>query len=172
MYKEIISAPFSASKKINDDLGNIDTDSSLLAKATFEQADAFYYGAKIMLEATIHKVNVYIKLIDVIAPNLAFSCELFMKAYLNKYNIDYQKLHLLKDLFEKLPNNAQIEIKNNVRIKDYFDLVLLELNDAFVYYRYSHERKCHTTNLKEIFALATAISNYVKNEFKLINDLT
>lgn len=39
--------------------------------------------------------------------NVAFSCELLLKAILYGFGVDFSKTHGLKGLFEKLPQNEQ-----------------------------------------------------------------
>ena len=50
--------------------------------------------------------------------NAAFSCELFLRAILYGFGVDFSKTHGLKGLFEKLPENEQEYISKNIGIKN------------------------------------------------------
>ena len=77
--------------------------------------------------------------------NAAFACEVFLKLLLRWNGITEKKIHKLKDLFEKLPVNTQLILKNSVVSRygkwtdvwgfDYLDNV----TDAFVTWRYNYE---------------------------------
>lgn len=47
--------------------------------------------------------------------NVAFSCELLLKAILYGFGVDFSKTHGLKGLFEKLPQNEQEYISKNIK---------------------------------------------------------
>ena len=77
--------------------------------------------------------------------NATFACEVFLKLLLYWNGIEGKKIHKLKDLFEKLPNNMQIGLKNSVilrygRWNDVWGVDCLDnVTDAFVIWRYSYE---------------------------------
>ena len=77
--------------------------------------------------------------------NAAFACEVFLKLLLYWNGIEEKKIHKLKDLFEKLPDDTQIILKNSVvsrygSWKDVWGFDCLDnVTDAFVTWRYSYE---------------------------------
>ncbi len=89
--------------------------------------------------------------------NIAFSCELFLKAILYGFGINFKNEHGLKNLFEKLPQGEQVYIAGNIAIKNRereFSQCLNEQNDAFVQYRYMCEAKAIVGNPEFLFAFA------------------
>ena len=76
--------------------------------------------------------------------NVAFSCELLLKAILYGFGVDFSKTHGLKGLFEKLPQNEQ----------EYIYICLQEQDQAFPEYRYMCEAKAMSANPKFLFAFA------------------
>ena len=77
--------------------------------------------------------------------NAAFACEIFLKLLLHWHGIAEKKIHKLKDLFEKLPDDTQIILKNSVvshygSWKDVWGFDCLDnVTDVFVIWRYSYE---------------------------------
>ena len=89
--------------------------------------------------------------------NVAFSCELLLKAILYGFGVDFSKTHGLKGLFEKLPQNEQEYISKNIAIENRekeFYLCLQEQDQAFPEYRYMCEAKAMSANPKFLFAFA------------------
>ena len=89
--------------------------------------------------------------------NVAFSCELLLKAILYGFGVDFSKTHRLKGLFEKLPQNEQEYISKNIAIENReteFYLCLQEQDQAFPEYRYMCEAKAMSANPKSLFAFA------------------
>ena len=89
--------------------------------------------------------------------NVAFSCELLLKAILYGFGVDFSKTHGLKGLFEKLPQNEQEYISKNIAIENReteFYLCLQEQDQAFPEYRYMCEAKTMSANPKFLFAFA------------------
>ncbi|WP_300712896.1 HEPN domain-containing protein [uncultured Acetatifactor sp.] len=89
--------------------------------------------------------------------NVAFSCELFLKAILYGFGVDFSKTHGLKGLFEKLPQNEQEYISKNIGIENRekeFYLCLKEQDQAFPEYRYMCEAKAMSANPVFLFAFA------------------
>lgn len=89
--------------------------------------------------------------------NIAFSCELFLKALLYGFGIDFSNTHGLEDLFQKLPQNEQEYISQNIAIKNRekeFYLCLHEQDQAFTKYRYMCEAKAISANPIFLFAFA------------------
>ena len=89
--------------------------------------------------------------------NMAFSCELFLKAILYGFGLDFSKTHGLKGLFEKLPKDEQEYISKNIAIENRekeFYLCLQEQDQAFPEYRYMCEAKAISANPSFLFAFA------------------
>lgn len=89
--------------------------------------------------------------------NVAFSCELLLKAILYGFGVDFSKTHGLKGLFEKLPQDEQEYISKNIAIENRekeFYLCLQEQDQAFPEYRYMCEAKAMSANPKFLFAFA------------------
>ena len=89
--------------------------------------------------------------------NVAFSCELLLKAILYGFGVDFSKTHGLKGLFEKLPQNEQEYISKNIAIENReteFYLCLQEQDQAFPEYRYMCAAKAMSANPKFLFAFA------------------
>lgn len=89
--------------------------------------------------------------------NVAFSCELLLKAILYGFGVDFSKTHGLKGLFEKLPQNEQEYISKNIAIENKekeFYLCRQEQDQAFPEYRYMCEAKAMSANPKFLFAFA------------------
>ena len=122
--------PFSNSPKLHDRIGNIKTDKKELAKSAFRNAEELYTGAGLIFMQNI-------QLIQVVSVNLAFACELFLKAILYELDIDFGRTHRIVELFQLLPEEYQKKIKENVNFKyekkSNFELVLEEISDTFVY---------------------------------------
>lgn len=143
---EIGFAPFDLSKTRKF---NRKTDQEHLRKSFYELASQYFEVSLF----TVRNPN----WMPVTLSNLAFSCELFLKALLYGFGIDCKNMHGLKDLFEKLPESEQAYISNNIAIKNRdaeFPLCLKEQNEAFVEYRYMCEAKAITGN--PLFLLAFA----------------
>lgn len=100
--------PFSNSPKLHDKIGNIKTDKKQLAKAALRNADEFYIGVGIIFKAS------FAFLIQVVSVNLAFACELYLKAMLYELDIDFGKTHRMIDLYKLLPTAVQTKIIINV----------------------------------------------------------
>lgn len=77
--------------------------------------------------------------------NAAFACEIFLKLLLRQNQIEYNRVHKLKDLFDILPDNIQKNIKT-ATIKKYgqwkniWNIELLDnISNAFYEWRYNYE---------------------------------
>lgn len=114
-------------------------------KSYLGNATAFYESAKLLSENCNKNllINNYKSVAYFIfaVVNYSFSCELILKAVLYKYNISYNKIHLLYDLFNIYP----LDLKNYVYQKfkeDYkiekleFEKKLMSISGAFVDWRY------------------------------------
>jgi len=154
--EDIISKgiPFSNSIKLHDEIGNIKKEKASLAKAAFKNAENFYICSAILFKESIQFINVA-------SVNLAFACELYLKAMLYKLDINFGRIHGLYELYQLLPVECQDRIKENIEFKydknENVELVLKEISDAFVFLRYSHERKAIISNWGGLSAIATAI---------------
>ena len=146
--------PFSNSPRLHDRIGNVKTNKKDLAKSAFRNAEEFYIGAGLIFVQDI-------QLIQVVLVNLAFACELYLKAMLYELNVDFGRTHRIVELFRLLPEEYQKKIKENVHFKydkeDNFHLILEEISDAFVFLRYSHERKAVVGNWDGLSTISTAM---------------
>lgn len=152
--------PFSNSPKLHDKIGNIKTDKKQLAKAALRNADEFYIGAGIIFKTSTAL------LIQVVSVNLAFACELYLKAMLYELDIDFGKTHRIIDLYKLLPTAVQTKIRINVHFSndklENFELVMEEISDSFIFLRYAHERKAVVGNWGGLSAMAEGIMKVSK----------
>ena len=113
--------PFSNSPRLHDRIGNVKTNKKDLAKSAFRNAEEFYIGAGLIFVQDI-------QLIQVVSVNLAFACELYLKAMLYELNVDFGRTHRIVELFRLLPEEYQKKIKANAHFKydkeDNFHLIL------------------------------------------------
>ena len=140
-------APFDLSKIRKFDR---QTEKVELAIRSYELANKYFSAARLLLDKSFEYM-------PVVLTNISFSCELYLKALLYGYNTDFGNMHGLKDLFEKLPNDIQNYVANNVAIDNRereFSLCLAEQNSAFVTYRYMNEAKAITAHPVFLFAFA------------------
>ena len=146
--------PFSNSPRLHDRIGNVKTNKKDLAKTAFRNAEEFYIGAGLIFVQDI-------QLIQVVSVNLAFACELYLKAMLYELNVDFGRTHRIVELFRLLPEEYQKKIKANAHFKydkeDNFHLILEEISDTFVFLRYSHERKAVVGNWDGLSTISTAM---------------
>ena len=152
--------PFSNSSKLHDKIGNIKTDKKQLAKSALRNADEFYIGAGIIFRTAS------VSLIQVVSVNLAFACELYLKAVLYELDIDFGKTHRIIDLYKLLPTTIQTKIKENVHFPndkpENFELVMEEISDSFIFLRYAHERQAIVSNWGGLSAIAEGIMKVAK----------
>lgn len=121
-----------------------------LAIRSYDLANTYFSAAKLLFDTSFQYM-------PVVLTNIAFSCELYLKALLHGYNIDFGNTHGLKDLFEKLPTDIQDYVSQNIAIENRdteFNLCLAEQNNAFVTYRYMNEAKSITAHPIFLFAFA------------------
>lgn len=146
--------PFSNSPRLHDRIGNVKTNKKDLAKSAFRNAEEFYIGAGLIFVQDI-------QLIQVVSVNLAFACELYLKAMLYELNVDFGRTHRIVELFRLLPEEYQKKIKANAHFKydkeENFHLILEEISDTFVFLRYSHERKAVVGNWDGLSTISTAM---------------
>lgn len=82
--------------------------------------------------------------IYIAAVNLAFSCELYIKALLGFRGKKPEKVHSLSALFNELPENDKTEIKkyySPINSSISFEFILEEHDKAFENWRYAFEKK-------------------------------
>jgi HEPN domain-containing protein len=121
-----------------------------LAIRSYDIASKYFIAAKLLFEKSFEYM-------PVVLTNIAFSCELYLKALLCGCNIDFGNTHGLKFLFDKLPRNIQDYVAQNIAIENReteFALCLAEQNDAFITYRYMNEVKSITAHPVFLFAFA------------------
>ena len=101
------------------------TDKVELAIRSYDLANIYFAAANLLLEKSFEYM-------PVVLANTAFSCELYLKALLHGYNIDFGRAHGLKALFEQLPSDTRDYISQNTAIKNRekeFPLCLAEQNE-------------------------------------------
>lgn len=101
--------------------------------------------------------------------NIAFACELYMKAILidDSTGDTIIRGHKLDELFDVLPTDAkvQIEAMYSDQHKRDFKSLLSEISNAFIDWRYAFEKGVHI-NVTGILAFANALEDYVHNQLK------
>lgn len=119
-----------------------DTDYDIYAKACYRQAKQFAYLCTRTEDMIVseHCMAWF--------TNAAFACELYLKYYLFCFRIDYAKIkkeHNLYQLFTLLPESIKEEIIKNHPdenvTKEMFELMLKELGNAFIEFRYAYEKE-------------------------------
>lgn len=133
---------------------NLIVDQIQLSQSLYRSATDYYNASK-MLRRNLDYFLVALT-------NVAFSCELYLKALLIGFDKDYQDKsivtdpHNLEDLFRALPANEQRYIGNNIYLqeKSEFELLLHENGNAFIVYRYACERKDICGHADFLFAFA------------------
>ena len=99
--------------------------------------------------------------------NGAFACELGLKYILSMENTEYNKTHLLHDLFNLLPNDIKREIWNELKSTNKFytdehiNQGIFYISNAFEDFRYAFE---HT-----IFIDTTFANDFFKIVFNHVN---
>ena len=80
--------------------------------------------------------------------NLAFSCELFLKAILNINNVEYGRTHSLYDLYYKLPDVVKAQLNSTFKGKCAYPVSFEETmkvhSNTFPEFRYIFEDKNKT----------------------------
>ena len=77
--------------------------------------------------------------------NAAFACEVFLKLLLHDAGVEIRKSHRLEDLFNRLPDNIQKELKMRTIVKygrweNFFrQKYISQISDAFQEWRYIYE---------------------------------
>lgn len=77
--------------------------------------------------------------------NATFACEIFLKLLLRQNQIEYNRVHKLKDLFDILPDNIRENIKTTTiekygQWKNIWNIELLDnISNAFYEWRYNYE---------------------------------
>ena len=163
-------AEFYLNKK---DKSNLITDRIQLSQSLYRSATDYYNASKMLC----CNLNYFL----VALTNVAFSCELYLKAMLIGFDKDYcdkcefTDPHNIEYLFRGLPKSEQKYISDNISLteKAEFDLLLHENGNAFVVYRYACERNdiCGHTDFLFAFAdiLKFAYESLSKENNILIN---
>lgn len=102
--------------------------------------------------------------------NISFACELYLKYLLLSNGIDCKQGHNLYNLYKKLPQNIQKDLKNkhphgNIR-KDEFELTLDDVGQAFTIFRYMYERSIMASNVQFLIELLSKLHNIANNNVK------
>lgn len=152
--------PFSNCVKLHDQIGNIKEDHIQIADSLFENAEEYFFASQVMLKLGLNHFNVaYV--------NAAFSCELYLKSVIFQFKNDNNRIkeHRLYELYNMLPLEQQHEIESCCRLEyerqGGFNNLLKEVSEAFVFARYTHERKMVCFSI-DFFNLAFAVRSCVK----------
>lgn len=173
MEKTYASIPISSNIKLHNEIENIETNPILISKQLFENADEFFFTARIVLQSKPTYLSS-------IFTNLSFACELYFKSIIfeSKTNGSAIKEHKLDKLFNLLPSEKQNEIKDNFQFlyeKNLdFDLFLQEVADTFVFARYMHERKraCFSLELFNlVYVVRTCAKSFYNSQIRKNNNL-
>ena len=91
--------------------------------------------------------------------NLAFSCELYVKALLLFYEIKNEKTHCLVELFNILPEDIRKAIINSTHLSNSssFESELETASKVFVEWRYAHENATVSCNPSFLLNFAEAL---------------
>ncbi|MCL2772030.1 MAG: hypothetical protein FWD71_01655 [Oscillospiraceae bacterium] len=111
------------------------------------------------------------KLINLAIPHIivvAFACEVAMKGiYFFETTIDLKNSHNLKELFDKLSQATQNEIRNNIANKD-FDMLLEKNKNVFNEWRYLYEK----TQIDKINADILFLDNFLNVLHEKLNKIS
>lgn len=138
------------------EIGGISVDSSSTNIEMYYTACKFSDCAEFCMKAQQEKRNVPYLYTDTFIVNSAFSCEVFLKLLLRLEGIDYKKSHKLKDLFEKLPEEIQADIKSRTKEKCGYWLnvwgkeVLTQISNVFEKVRYIYENEWNKSSSIQI----------------------
>lgn len=105
--------------------------------------------------------------------NAAFACELFLKLLLNLNQIEYNRVHKLKDLFDVLPDNIRENIKTATiekygQWKNSWNIEILDnISNAFNDWRYNYEHDWSKSAMMKIeLEFLFAFKDALKEQFK------
>lgn len=86
------------------------------------------------------------------------------------FNITFSRTHKLYDLFVLLPDIIQDHVKSHVSFTYWphrdFNLVLRELNDAFQFARYAHERNSLVLNTQGLFDIVAVLYEVARSQIE------
>lgn len=101
--------------------------------------------ADLCLKEQDHAPESYLAYITPAIVNAAFSCEVFLKLLLQHEGKDIHKIHKIHDLYAKLSQDAQMELKKKtlLRYGKWSDIwgrpYLEQISNVFMEWRYSYE---------------------------------
>ena len=106
--------------------------------------------------------------------NCAFCCELYLKAFLVGYGVDYTNKRIIDDahnlelLFNLLPSKDKEFISKHIALenKSEFNLLLHENGNAFIVLRYACERKEITVDYRFLFLFADILKKAIESLMK------
>ena len=105
--------------------------------------------------------------------NAAFAWELFLKLLLNLTQIEYNRVHKLKDLFDVLPDNIRENIKTATiekygQWKNSWNIEILDnISNAFNDWRYNYEHDWSKSAMMKIeLEFLFAFKDALKEQFK------
>ena len=105
--------------------------------------------------------------------NAAFACEIFLKLLLRQNQVEYNRVHKLKDLFDILPDNIRENIKTATiekygQWKNIWNIELLDnISNAFYEWRYNYEHDWSKSAVMKIeTGFLMAFKDSLKEQFK------
>ena len=147
--------------KKNDSKNKIE-DSEQLCLSLCQSANEFFSASLYLRD----KLDLFLVAIS----NCAFCCELYLKAILVGYGVDYKNKALIDDshnlerLFNLLPIREREYISNHISLenKSEFNLLLHENGNAFIVVRYACERKDITVDYRFLFLFADILKYVIE----------
>ena len=120
-------------------------------KICLEEANEFITVAKWCNDST-RISSIYSSVVNVV-----FSCELYVKD-------EFQEGHDIKILFNSLQNSDKLAIEKlyNKKCSKKLDILLTEINEAFIKWRYAFEDAV-SINITECLFFAQSLEEYVNN---------
>ena len=129
-------------------------------KICLEEANEFITVAKWCNDST-RISSIYSSVVNVV-----FSCELYIKAIMiyNSQQDEFQEGHDIKILFNSLQNSDKLAIEKlyNKKCSKKLDILLTEINEAFIKWRYAFE-DAMSINITECLFFAQSLEEYVNN---------
>lgn len=100
--------------------------------------------------------------------NIAFACELYLKAIYLYYSNKGIHGHEIDDLYDALSENVKIQIEMLFKQEYQYDLdeILRNIRNTFVEWRYAFEKDKVEINVTGISTLARVLQKYVDDNIK------
>lgn len=125
-----------------------------------QTADSFYKAFERCMEQRVLSEDKFEILVVPGTVNIAFACELYLKAILRESG-NKTKLHNLEKLYVKLPDEIKNEIEKNFNGDDFLK-ELKGICNAFVDWRYVYEKETIEINFAFLYKFAKVLSEMLK----------